>query len=136
MEDAQLKPTSAYIAEREKPILWFSMDQVWEPTACKATEELGVIKRLTKNETFQLGCGLVRFGVDPHILIPWPKIGHMARMSKRIQKSLTREGIRQGANPCLWMGTLEPVVREKWAVVDVWKCNEDFNTGKWVRVLE
>jgi hypothetical protein len=36
-----LRPTSAEIADGELPALWFSKEQIWEPTAQKAWRELG-----------------------------------------------------------------------------------------------
>lgn len=107
-----LRPTDSHIEKNEKPILWFSLEQDWEPTVCKgAISEDGDFITLSKKETSDSCGGLARFGMrkDRHILIPWPKVGRKARMHSEIILRLEEVGKKQGANPKLWMGALKPI---------------------------
>ena len=99
-----LKPATSFVPPNEKPIIWFSLDPEWEPTANKAVFVNGVMKRLTKAETQIMGNGLYRFGVPAKTLHPWPKLASKARMASGIRQGLERTGITLGANPRLWCG--------------------------------
>ena len=64
VEDKEIKCATAYIGKGEKPVVWFSTNQDWEQTANKAIlDKKNRPKRLTKEETDELGNGLVRIEV-------------------------------------------------------------------------
>jgi hypothetical protein len=123
----ELRPAAIGVKPPEKPVLWFSLNQDFEPTACKAVrDESGAIRRLSKEDTQVLGEGLYRFGVPARLLHPWPKLARKARMTTETQRLLEREGIRQGANPILWCGlTSNPIplakcVKIQRSIMGVW----------------
>jgi hypothetical protein len=63
-EEGYIQPATAYIAPGERPIVWFSTNPIWEPTACKGVPVPGGLSRTgTFEETYERGRGLVRFGV-------------------------------------------------------------------------
>ena len=105
-----LRPTKVGIPQGERPILWLSTHQHWEPTASKAlTAENGEIVRLSMTETFEICGGLVRFGVTPSTLLPWPKLGQKAGMPAAIVAGLDKVGREQGADPRQWLGTFKNI---------------------------
>ena len=114
MESGYLRPTDIGIEPGEKPILWFSTNQTWDQTACKAVLKDGKICRISKEETRNLGGGLYRFGMPIDRLHMWPKLVRKARMTPNVQRLLEIEGRKQGANPSEWCGlTSNPIAIDK-----------------------
>ncbi len=130
LQDGLIKPATAGVPPGEKPIVWFSSNPNWEPTACKATfDENGVFSRLTMAETADLGGGLVRFAVAPETAPhDWRALKDLSGMAGWMAQHLYREGITQGARPGDWWGTFDPVPRSKWIAVQV------YDSGRWVDV--
>lgn len=109
-ESGELKPTSLFIEPGEKPILWFSTNQVWEQTANKMLElPDGTLRLLTMEGSRKLGGGLFRFGIPADQLIRWPRLARAANMRGKVQRSLEECGLRDGADFREWCGLLEPV---------------------------
>jgi hypothetical protein len=117
----------------ERPVIWFSMERYWEPTASKACREPnGTIRTFSMTETYEKCGGLTRIGVDPD-LVRLHDFGEFVQMSgipSLHADWLRREGRRQGANPKKWRVSFDPIPRDLWAAVDVW------DGRKWVRVME
>jgi hypothetical protein len=97
------------VAVYERPILWFSVQPYWEPTACKSAVRQGELVTLSMRETFDAGRGLTRFGVPKRRLVAWPKIGRQAGLRDADVAALERTGIQQGSDPTDWLGTLKPI---------------------------
>lgn len=137
VESGELRPTDSFIAKGEKPILWFSRHQDWEPTACKGVRDpvTGTRRTLTRWETCEMCGGLVRFGVSQARLVAWPEVARTARMPKKMIGALVTVGLREGAVPTWWMGTFDAIAREEWEAIDVWQPRDTVETGEWVRVL-
>lgn len=122
IDDGYLDP-KASVTNGERPILWFSSNQHYEPTAAKATER----GKLTPQQTHDMGGGTVRFGVLRSSLCPWPKIGRRAGIPANEISLLEQSGEAQGANPKQWLGTLKKI-RVADCIVEV------FSEGGWTRV--
>ena len=109
-KSGELQPTAAYIEEREKPILWFSINQEWEQTANKMVQlPNGAFRPLTMEETRKLGGGLFRFGMPAHQLVAWPRLARLANMRSNISRLLEEAGLRAGADFREWFGSLDAV---------------------------
>lgn len=104
-----LKPIDIDVRPPEKPILWFSLNQKWELTANKAVMESHGIRRLSMEETFRLGGGLVRFGIELNKLYLGVELKKRSRMSTTIWNALCKEGLKQKAKPSEWCGTLNAI---------------------------
>src|SRR5262245_17530639 len=66
LTDGYLKPATAFVKPPEKPVVWFSTNQDWEETANKLGQTTdGSLVRLGREETAELGGGLIRIGVAP-----------------------------------------------------------------------
>ncbi|UOA09186.1 hypothetical protein [Methylobacter sp. S3L5C] len=128
VESGLLIPTSIGVEHPEKPILWFSSNQYWEPTACKAIYENNTITTLTMDETKTRGGGLVRFGLPLKDLHHWNKLIKKSKMSVNVALGLESAGVRQGANPNHWYGLTKAIPLSKCPYIEVIK--DDL----WVRV--
>jgi hypothetical protein len=109
VDDGFLRPTAIGIRPPELPILWFSLNQLWELTANKMLAKNGCLTPLTREETMRHGRGLARFGRASMAFVRWPAIGSLARMPRQIRRALEAQAVRQGANPADWMGGLEAI---------------------------
>jgi hypothetical protein len=125
-----LLPTDAYIAPGEFPILWFSLNQIWEPTSRKAifNEERKLVS-FTKAQTERLGRGLARFGFPSALLTPWNSLWKLANISRKKAKALEIVGCREGAIPAHWMGCLHEIAVNDLRI-------EILDENKWVCVQE
>lgn len=120
-EHGELKPSNAG-APHEQPILWFSENQGWEPTAGKLLlNKFGQPVRTMgfAEQVERLGC--VRYGIDSNDrrLFHWKEACKLAEMSRDDRRKLERAGKSIGANPEHWWGTqfsidLEELCFEYW----------------------
>lgn len=111
------------------PVTWFSLNSVWEPTACKAPLPAEAGPTSLRDATAEACGGLVRIGVDQsdapfrtHQLIK------IARSDRRTVKAMIQSGIRCGANPEDWRFTPNEVSEDRWQAIQLW----DKESGTWV----
>ena len=119
----------------EKPILWFSLQPYFEPTAAKAMyceSEKHNLKRLTMQETMDKCNGLIRCVYPAELLIRWPLVGKQAGMKIKTIKQLEKEGRKQRANPSKWLGSFEPIQFSQLVEIQILKAD----TLKWVNIKE
>jgi len=126
VRDGLIMPAIAGVEQRERPIVWFSENQVWEETANKLRRDReGRLIPLDKKQTHELGRGLVRIGVSeetaPH---RWPALKRLGRISSKTAARLVRAAYRDGADPMQWRGTFDPVPRSLWVAVEVLENDE------------
>lgn len=105
-----LVPTNVMVAPHEKPVLWFSVNPRYEPTAIKLVAHGGHTHRPTVQELHQL-IGIFRFGfnVDDARLVPFNKLSRLARISPQDIAAMIASGMRIGATPAHWTGSLVPI---------------------------
>lgn len=107
-ESGLLKPSNAG-APTERPVLWFSENQVWEPTAGKLlVNKFGqVVRSMAFTEQVERS-GCVRYGIDSNDirLLGWKAAAGQAGMSRDVRRELEKKGKSLGANPMHWWGTL------------------------------
>jgi hypothetical protein len=123
-----LMPTGVLVQPPERPVLWFSLNQRFEPTAQKAVIEGGAMRILSVEETGQLCGGLVRFGMSPRKLLTGDKLRTRARIARPFWAGLCRAGVRQKADPAHWLGCLDAVPVDR-LVIEVMN-----DAGEWERV--
>ena len=107
--DGYLRPRPAACPAAEKPIVWFTMHQVAEPSIAKAVRTSSGITRLTLRQTHEQGGGLWRFGIVPEALLGWRKL--------RVAAGITRDEARKAEamvrgyelSILSWLGSLEPM---------------------------
>jgi hypothetical protein len=126
--DDAIKPATEHVPKSERPIVWFSLNQWWEPTANKGRRTSdGRIVTATMLEMCELGCGLARIGVDPETApYDWKTLRELSGMSPAMARGLYNAAIKQGARPGEWRGTFESVPQSQWTAVEV------LQDGRWV----
>lgn len=124
----ELRPMAE--SSQDRAILWFSLNQQWEPTASKMRKNAdGSLTPLTREQAYQLGNGLVRFGFPSARCIPWWMLGKKARIPFQTRVRLEYVGRKLGADPQEWCGVTHPISVDR-LIIEVFKKNE------WVRVRE
>lgn len=108
----QLLPFGAKCAPGEAPVLWFSLDSFYEPTAIKLVQlnDGRGVRRPTMQELHSI-IGLYRFRLDraSEQTMHWSKVVEAAEISPSGTMSLIAAGIELGATPNNWLGRLEPL---------------------------
>lgn len=98
-------------APGEAPMLWFSANQQWEPTATKwRTDKTGKPFPMTfKEQVKTVGC--IRFGLpaDDPCLLNWKAACAAAGTPRETRRSLEKVGKKKGADPANWFATLRQV---------------------------
>ena len=124
-------PTMAGVSGRERPAVWFTLNQFWEPTANKGwLEPDGTRRTMSREETCAKGGGLVRFGVTLETArYDWREFKKRSRIHPRVALALAQSARSVGSDPNDWRVCFEPVPREQWVAVDVW----DTENNCWAR---
>lgn len=111
-EAGALRPNGAKVAPNERPVLWFSAEAVYEPTAIKLVQMPGLAKlrRPSVAEMHEL-VGVFRFTIDraDARLAAWPAVHRRARISPAGVANMIRAGVEIGAKPMNWFGAFENI---------------------------
>lgn len=121
LESGSLAPRrySAATSPREKPILWWSENPTWDATANKPMSQDGgkTFFRPSLKE-LQKAVGIYRFRLDcrrPEALhatdvkpVHWTRLPTVAHIAPRDVQDIVERGIKFGATPATWWGTLTP----------------------------
>lgn len=119
VETGELRPSNA-AAETERPLLWFSANQRWEPTATKFLETAEGIRRLTfEEQESHFGC--VRFGLSANDrrIRSWKAACEYAGTSQSDRKALERAGQRLNARCADWFAVSTSIPFE-YLTFEVW----------------
>jgi hypothetical protein len=111
VEEGTLRCSNAGIGTT-LPLLWFSANQQWEPTATKrlSTEKNGPSRPLSfKEQAVHLGC--IRFGLaaEDARLMGWKVACDVAGILPKMRRAMEGDGRRQGANPAHWSASASAV---------------------------
>lgn len=111
-EARALRPNGAKVAPSERPVLWFSAEAVYEPTAIKLVQMPGhaKLRRPSVAEMHEL-VGVFRFAIDraDARLAAWPAVHRRARISATGVANMIRAGVEVGAKPMNWFGAFEDI---------------------------
>lgn len=99
-----LRPAYIGVVAPERPVVWFSTNQFFEPSAVKARLVDGKRQALTLREMYDLGGGIVRLGCPPHRLKHGPDLRKSAKMPGAVWNALVIAGRRMKADPAEWWG--------------------------------
>lgn len=104
-----LRPSNA-MADGELPLLWFSANQRWEPTATKARWQNGIIVLSTLDQQLQdFGCCRFSLPADDQRLMPWLAACRFAGTGYTVRRKMEAAGRKQGANPLQWFAVADAV---------------------------
>jgi hypothetical protein len=128
VNDGMIMPATTYVPVGERPIVWFSTEQFWEPTAAKACHRPdGTRHLLTLDGMLEQDILPIRIGVDSTVApYRWSDLKSLSGMSSETARSLASSGKRMGANPSRWRGTFEVVRAKEWRTIDY------YNGLEWV----
>lgn len=106
-----LTPTNVMVAPKEKAILWFSANPVYEPTAVKLVMTSETQARRPSVEELHEIIGIFRFGIPAKDarLIPFNKLALLAHIPKRDVTQMIASGMRIGATPVHWTGSFSSI---------------------------
>lgn len=106
-----LRPSNAG-ALAEQPLLWFSANQVWEPTATKMIRAKdGTVSQLSFDEQLaRLGCIRFGLGASDARLLNWKSACTAAGTPRDQRRALERSGRKRGADHAHWFAVAGPVV--------------------------
>ena len=126
MQSGAIEPAISGVPAHERPIVWFSRNAVWEPTANKGLVDIesGIQRTATLKEMKSM-FGLFRFGARSDDLLRWPDLVRAAGIRTATARRLERVGRLCGALPSDWQGqvgrvtldrivTMERMVDGKW----------------------
>ncbi|KEZ04479.1 hypothetical protein GQ57_17795 [Burkholderia sp. MSh2] len=127
-----IQPKALDVAPDAKPVAWFSRNPYWEKSANRRAidPKNGDRIALTMWETRQAGGGLVRFGIDATKLLQDQVLWRRARIEDDARESLVAEGVRHGADPSEWCGSVKPVPVER-LVIESLDDSYRWQTFKW-----
>ena len=123
VRSGEIIPATANVPAHERPVVWFSTDPHWEPTANKALKDNndGSIRDLSREETATHDGGLVRIEVGPETApYRWADYKRMSGIFAAEAAGLVKAARRAGSDPCHWRVSFESVPRAKWIGVQVW----------------
>jgi hypothetical protein len=134
-----LLPTEKGIEPGERPALWFSKEQHWEPTAQKRWPNPdGTYRLLGMLGTYQHVGGLGRIGVDPDRveLCDFATFVATSGIPQEAVRKMRRVGREQRANPRNWLVSFAPVRSESWAAVQVYSGTRwvEIDRADWLKV--
>lgn len=110
-DSAALTPTNVMVAPDEKAVLWFSANPLYEPTAIKLI--MTSDRKAYRPTVAQLNdiVGVFRFGLDAGDarLLSFSRLPRLAHISATDVSRMIASGLRIGATPAHWTGTLVPI---------------------------
>lgn len=112
----------------ECPVVWFSLNQRYDPSAAKSLEVGGVAQPPTLPVMRQFGNGVYRLGLSPRQLLGGEALRRQARISKARWAELVKKAQACEADVSEWYGSIDPVPASD-CVIEV--LTDDM---KWVRV--
>lgn len=106
-----LIPTAPPFASAAAKVLWFSRQQRWEPSAANMEWKRHDVFRTQSQAQGRTLNGLYRFGLSrsDNRLLPWPTITRIAGIDVPEALAMVASGIRAGANPTDWLGTMSAI---------------------------
>ena len=110
-----------FVPPPQLPVTWFSLNQVWEPTACKVPLPADAGPTMLRDATAAACGGLVRIGVNQSE-VPY-RTHHLIKIAqhdRRMVKAMIRCGIRCGASPEDWRFTPNEVPKDRWEAIQFW----------------
>lgn len=122
VNSGHLRPSNVG-APSEKPLLWFSTNQQWEPTATKVLNTPNGLKALSfQEQACQFGC--IRFGNDEANmrLMPWKQACDSGGIRRDARRAMVLYGHKRGAKPDQWFAVRTTVPLAD-LTFEIWSCS-------------
>jgi hypothetical protein len=126
LQAGELRFAAGLLPKGEKPVVWFSSNEEWEPTAnIPLRQPDGRMAIATKDATCLLEGGLARIGVACETAAhDWEAYKRLSGITPKHAREMYKAAIAQGARPGQWFANFEPVPRSQWLAVEVWDGRE------------
>lgn len=117
IQDKEIRQATAGLPPGERPVVWCSVNEIWEPTAAKK----GLDGRgMTKEQTHKL-LGLARIRVLPQSCpYDWNHFRKHAGCPEWFAKALVTVAKEKGADPKQWRVSYEPIPQSQWINIEIW----------------
>jgi hypothetical protein len=117
-------PATLFVFPPEKPVVWFSIEETWEPTVWKIHNgrELKFDGIVAEFSAFRISPN----DVGRKLLHHYRHLERLAKTPTNMRKHLEKEGRARGANPGFWFFSLEPIT------LDLWESIQVFEDGRWI----
>lgn len=127
LKDQILKVSEAEKKFGIRPAIWFSKNQIWEPTASKMLSSGKWMSMEEQSKKF----GLVRIGIEFNKnLISWGRYRYDAKINLSLYKTMQELGIEKGAKPTDWYCSFKNIASSEWVEI------QEYISGNWVSILE
>ena len=121
LASGHLRPAAPNVPKAGRPVVWFSTNPQWEPTANlfrRAAD--GSLERLSKDQTYVLGGGLIRVGVAPEVAPhDWNAYKQLSGIAPKLAREMYDAAIKLRSRPGQWFVSFDPVPQAKWLAVEV-----------------
>lgn len=118
-----LRPSRVDWAPEGRAAIWFSSNEIWEPTVSRAIQSLNTKRRmLGSREWTELACdGLYRISVSPLVRLgTWWDYCEANRLAPRSIEAGRRLAAIQGSHVGRWSATLDEIAADDWLLVERW----------------
>src|SRR5262249_48146143 len=125
-ETLEIRPTAIGVPKYEKPVVWLTYRQHWEPTATPMYPGRPLYQ-LTFEELCKLDTPM-RIEIDPRAApLDWPKWCNLSGVDRPVAAALKSVAEKKGARVDDWRMSFDPVrsADENWLAV------EEFADGQW-----
>jgi len=125
LKDGKINVATENVTAKEKPVVWCSFRQDWEPSTMKGVTDAktGKVRNATIPEIAFMGRGLARIEINASAApYPWHIYIMQAGTPKRILKGLYNTAVAVGARVEDWRVSFEPIKEKDWLVVE---CSAD-----------
>ncbi len=130
-KDGLLKQATALVPKNERPAVWCTVSEEFDPTARKfvVDPQTGEYRALSIEETAEHGGGLVRIAIDKkHLPLDWKTFVKESGIEPKVAAGLRKRAYRQGVRISDWCCSFDAIPRENWGRV------EFFQDGKWIDI--
>jgi hypothetical protein len=123
LSDGFIRQATIGVPGNVKPVVWCSLDPVWEQTANKQLRngDSGQLISLDMKGTHNYSRGLVRIEVQsaaaPH---DWDEYKRQSGDTRRMLKALYDLANQSGASPRSWRCSFQPILRVDWVRIEYW----------------
>lgn len=121
LAQGQIAPSASGVPRKEKPAVWFSANQAWDPAANLPWRDPdGSAVRLSKDQTFVMGGGLARIGIAPQTAPhDWKAFKQQSGISSKAAKEVYSTAIQSGSRPGQWFASFESVPKSMWLRIEI-----------------
>lgn len=130
LKDGAIRPLEQFLEQGVRPVVWFSSEPFWEPTAEKTWIE-GEKKTKLDMAAMHERCGLYRLGLSKKTAaLSWKEYKRKSGSDPRVIEGFVKVSRNAGGEPREWRATFDEVPLEKCLRI------ERFGGRKWVDASE